>query len=134
MARGGRRRQPRLVGLGSVSVTRTQLVDPFSSDLQSSIGRARLDVGFVYAVRPGFTDGVRYELMVQTGDSTAQMPITGFFRNTLFVTFKLRYPEDLVAQVPKRRANTGGSDRQDLVPIGAETVVPDLIEDAEGEA
>ena len=135
---GGRRRQPRLVGLGSVSVTRTQLVDPFTSDpftsdLQSSIGLARLDVGFMYAVRPGFTYGVRYELMVQTGDRTAQMPITGFFRNTLFVTFKLRYPEDLAAQVPKRRANTGSSDRQDLVPIGAEPVVPDLIEDAGGE-
>ena len=87
----------------------------------------------MYAVPPGFTDGVRYELMVQTGDRTARMPITGFFRNTLFVTFKLRYPEDLAAQVPKRRANTGSSDRQDLVPIGAEPVVPDLIEHAGGE-
>lgn len=124
-----RRRQPTLVGMGSVSVTRTQLVDPFTSDLQSSIGLARLDVGFMYAVRPGFTYGVRYEMMVQTGDREAQMPITGFFRNTLFVTFKLRYPEELAAQVPKRRATAGSSDRQDLVPIGAEPVVPDLLED-----
>lgn len=128
-----RRRQPKLVGLGSVSVTRTQLVDPFTSDLQSSIGLARLDVGFLYAVRPGFTYGVRYELMVQTGDRNAQMPINGFFRNTFFVTFKLRYPEDLAAQVPKRRGNTVNGARGDLVPIGAEPVVPDLIEDEGGE-
>lgn len=128
-----RRRAPKMVGIGSLAVTRTQLVDPFTSELESSIGMARLDVGFLYAVRPGFTYGVRYELILQTGDRDADMPINGFFRNSFYFTFKIRYPEDIAAQVPKRRAGSVRSDRQDLMPMGAEPVIPDLLDEGGGE-
>lgn len=128
-----RRRQPRLIGMGSVSVVRTQLVDPFTADLQSSIGTARVDLGFMYAVRPGFTYGLRYELMLQTGDSNAAMPIPGYFRNTFYFSFRLRYPEDVAATVPKRRGSSVRADGGDLAPHGAEPVVPDLLEPSGGD-
>ena len=127
-----RRRAPKLVGLGSVAITRTQLVDPFTSELRSSIGMARVDVGVMYAVRPGLTYGFRYELIVQTGDRNAEFPINGFFRNSFYFTFRVRYPEDVAAQVPRRRQDSVRADRRDLVPLGAEPVIPDLLDEDGG--
>lgn len=133
------RRAPKLIGLGSVSVQRTQIIDAETADLTSSIGAMRVDVGVLYTPRPGFSYGVRYELMLQTGDDSAvdplgnNMPIEGFFRNTIYFTFAVRYPDRVAASVPKRRAgNAVRADRKDMVPIGAEPVVPDLLEGGEG--
>jgi hypothetical protein len=129
-----RRRAPKLVGLGSLAVMRTQLVDPVTSDLQASFGVARVDVGIQYAVRPGFSYTFRYELMVQSSnrDSMGEQ-IPGFFRNTFYFSFKVRWPEELAAQVPKRRGNAIRADRDDLSPLGAEPVIPDLLEEDGGE-
>lgn len=124
-----RRRAPKLVGIGSIGVSRTQLVDPKTSDLASSIGVGRIDVGIMYAVKPGLSWGVRYELLIQTGDDRANPPIQGFFRNSFYFTFKVRYPEDVAAQVPKRRQNAVRADRKDIAPLGAEPVVPDLLDE-----
>lgn len=132
------RRSPKMVALGSVGVQRTQLIEAESGDLTSSIGAARVDVGVLYTPRPGISYGVRYELMVQTGDDSAvdplgnTMPIEGFFRNTVYFTFAVRYPDRVAATVPKRRAgNAVRADRKDMVPIGAEPVIPDLLEGGE---
>jgi hypothetical protein len=129
-----RRRAPKLIGLGSVAAMRTQLVDPQTSDLQSSFGVARLDLGIQYSVRPGFSYTVRYEFMYQSSnrdDMGEQIP--GFYRNTFYFSFKYRWPEELAAQVPKRRGNAIRADRGDLSPLGAEPVIPDLLEEEGGD-
>ncbi len=126
-----RRRQPKLVGLGSFGVQRTQLVDPVTSELASSFGAARLDLGVAYTPRPGFTYGLRYEFTYQTGDDLGVNPLPGFLRNTIYLTFSIRYPDQLAAQVPRRRNNSVRADRKDLAPVGAEPVVPDFGEEGD---
>jgi hypothetical protein len=123
-----RRRAPKLNALGSLGVARTRLVDQITSDLTSSFEDVSLDLGVTYTPRPGFTYGVRYELIVQTGDAAALAFVPGFFRNTLFFTFAMRYPDRVAGEVPQRRANSVRADRKDLVPVGAEPVVPDAVE------
>lgn len=122
-----RRRAPKLVALGSVQAMRTQLIDPVTSEVDNSFGIARLDAGLQYQVRPGFTWTARYEFMLQTSGVDAMGGyVPGFFRNTLFFSFKIRWPEDIAVQVPKRRQSSVRSDRKDLMPLGAEPVIPDL--------
>ena len=129
-----RRRSPKLVALGSVQAMRTQLIDPITSDVDNSFGLARLDAGLQYQVRPGFTWTARYELMLQTSGKDAMgQYVPGFFRNTLFFSFKIRWPEDVAVSVPTRRQNAVRSDRKDLRPIGAEPVIPDLQDGANGD-
>lgn len=128
-----RRRSPRLVALGSVQTMRTQLIDPITSDVDSSFGLLRIDLGLRYQVRPGFTWTARYELMLQTsGTDSMGEYVPGFFRNTLFFSFRIRWPEDLAVSVPKRRQNSVRSDRKDLMPLGAEPVIPDLQDGGDG--
>jgi hypothetical protein len=127
---GGTRRVPKLVVIGALSLQRQQLVDPVSSDTTSSFGLAQFSVGFSYAFRPGLSYGVRYELMLQDGDSTIAMPAQSFMRNTIFATFSIRYPEDVAFHVPRRRKN--GTVGKDSSPIGAEPVIPDLTDLDEG--
>lgn len=130
-----RRRAPKLVGLGSFSIQRTQLIDSVTSETASSIGAARLDAAVMYSPRPGVSYGVRYELMIQTGDDQADlMQIRGFWRNTIYFNFSVRYPDQVAGAVPKRRAgNAVRADRRDLGTVGAEPVVPDLTEGDGGE-
>lgn len=128
------RRAPKLVGVGSLGIQRTQLIDSVTSDLQSSIGAGRIDLAAIYAPKPGVTYGLRYELMYQTGDDRAVMAVQGFFRNTIYFTFSLRYPDQVAVTLPRRRTgNSARADRKDLAPVGSEPVVPDLVEGGEGE-
>ncbi len=129
-----RRRAPKLIGLGSVAAMRTQLVDPVTSELQRSFGVGRLDVGIQYSVRPGFSFTFRYELMIQSSnrDVETEMLVPGFFRNTFYFSFKYRWPEDIAIAVPKRRGQPIRADRGDAGALGAEPVIPDLLEEEEG--
>ena len=68
-----------------------------------------------------------------SGDAAALAFVPGFFRNTLFFTFSLRYPDRVAGEVPQRRANSVRADRKDLSPVGAEPVIPDAAEPQEGE-
>jgi hypothetical protein len=112
-----------------VQAMRTQLIDPITSEVDNSFGLLRIDAGLQYQVRPGFTWTARYELMLQTsGRDAMDQYVAGFFRNTLFFSFKIRWPEDVVVSVPKRRQNAVRSDRKDLMPLGSEPVIPDLQE------
>lgn len=120
-------RLPKLVGLGTVGVARTQLVDPNMGDLLGKFYVANLDVGVAYTPKPGQTYGLRYQLLYQTGNSTATMIIPSYYANTIFFTFSLRYPDRVAATVP-RRTQSLRSDRKDLAPTGAEPVVPDPAE------
>ena len=128
-------RRPKFVLLASVGAARTQLIDTLTGDQASAFLVGRADVGVNYNSRPGVTYGVRYELLAQTGNDTAEQVIPGFFRNTLFFTFAIRYPDRIAAEVPQRRSqNAVRADRKDLVPIGVEPVVPDPLEQgAEGD-
>ncbi len=126
-----RRRQPKLIGLGSVAILRTRLVDPVTADLSASFGLARVDVGLQYNVRPGFSYTIRYEMMWQTGDERAVMPVSGFFRNTFFFSFKYRYPEDIAQPVPKKKGRSRRADGQDALSEG-EPVIQDLLEEDGG--
>lgn len=128
-----RRRSPKLVGMGSIQMMRTRLIDPVTSDIDNSFALARLDAGVSYAMRPAITWSVRYEFMYQTGgrDNMGGL-VPGFFRNTIYFSFKARWPEDVAVTVPKRRQNSVRADRKDLSPIGAEPVIPDLQDDGGG--
>ena len=133
-----RRRAPRLVGLGSLGVQRTQLIDSETGDLTSNFQSARLDVGVAYTPRAGIVYGARYELQYQTGDDEAVMAIPGFYRNTIYFTYSIQYPDRTGPEAPRRKGgNAVRADRKDLVPMGGEPVVPDIIEqgseDEEGE-
>ncbi len=129
-----RRRAPKLIALGSIAAMRTQLVDPVTSDLSRSFAVGRVDVGVQYSVRPGFSYTVRYELMIQSSnrDVMAETIVPGFFRNTLYFSFKYRWPEEVAIAVPKRRGQAVRADAGDASPLGAEPVIPDLLEEEEG--
>lgn len=129
-----RRRAPKLVGLGSFGIQRTELIDSLTSETASTIHAARIDAAVTYFPRPGVGYTVRYEGSFQVGDDDAEMVIPGFYRNTIYFTFSLRYPNDVAGTVPRRRANQPTrADRKDQAPIGAEPVIPDLLEEGEEE-
>ncbi len=120
----GNRLTPRLLGMGTFGMQRTQLIDSVTSDPVSSFIVARVDVGVMYNARPGVSYGARYEFMYQTGDDEAAMPLPGFWRNTLYFTLNVRYPAEVAAEIPKRRKNSARADRSDT-GLGAEPVVPE---------
>ncbi|MDX2088911.1 MAG: hypothetical protein SFX73_13725 [Kofleriaceae bacterium] len=126
---GGTRRSPKLVVISALSLQRQQFIDPVTSEPGASFGIAQFTVGFQYAFRPGLSYGVRYELALQDGNGTVDMPAQSFMRNTIFATFRIRYPEDVAFHVPRRRKN-GAASRDS--PIGAEPVIPDLVDVEEG--
>jgi hypothetical protein len=119
-----RRREPKLVALGTLGVERSQLLDAVTNDTQGTFDVYHLDVGVAWTPVPGQTWGVRYEFLHQSGDSMATIAIPGFTRNTLFFTFAFRYPDRLAVVVPRNRQSMR-ADRKDLTPIGEEPVVPD---------
>ncbi|MBX3155765.1 MAG: hypothetical protein KF773_07190 [Deltaproteobacteria bacterium] len=125
-------RQPRLIALASVGVGRTELIDAASADVVSRIDNGRLDFAVGYTPRPGFTYGVRYELVLQSADDRSQLAnIQGFSRSQLSFTFQLTYP-NRIGTDPLRRATQGvRADRSDAVPLGVEQVVPE-VPDGEG--
>jgi hypothetical protein len=123
-------RQPKLVGLGSLALEHTRLIDSTSSSVQGDFWVGRLDAGVAYTMRPGQTYGVRYELIVQHANDVASALVPqapSFFRNTIYFTFSLRYPDRVAAQVPRHQQSVR-ADRKDLSPVGAEPVVPDPTE------
>jgi hypothetical protein len=120
-------RNPKLVGLGTVGVERSELIDSDKGGTLGTFNVAHVDAAVGYSPSPGQTYSVRYEFIYQTGDSSATMVIPSYWRNTLFFTFSLRYPDRVAAQVP-RRTESFRSDRKDLAPMGAEPVVPDPAE------
>jgi hypothetical protein len=130
---GGTRRAPKLVVVGAIALQRTQLIDPTTTMETSSIGIAQVSVGFQYAFRPALSYGVRYELMLQSGDDAAARPVPGFLRNTVFATFSVRYPEDVAFHVPRRRRDGERAGSRDASPIGPEPIIPDLVDGDSGE-
>jgi hypothetical protein len=119
-----RRREPKLVALGTLGLERSQLLDANTNDTVGTFDIFHIDFGVVWTPVPGQTWGVRYELLHQSGDSMAAVAIPGFTRNTLFFTFAFRYPERLAVVVPRNRQSLR-ADRKDLTPVGEEPVVPD---------
>jgi hypothetical protein len=124
---GGSMRSPKVAALGSIGLAHTQLIDAERGSLEGNFRVAHLDASLGWTPRPGQTYGVRYELVYQTGDSAAVMDIPGFVRNTLYVTFSLRYPERVAGEVPKKLKGMR-SDRKDMLPVGGEDVIPDVLE------
>jgi hypothetical protein len=120
-------RNPRFVGLGTIGYERSQLIDSEQGGTLGTFNVVHVDLGVGWSPSPGQTYSVRYEFMYQNGDSTATMTVPSYWRNTLFFTFALRYPDRIAAQVP-RRTESLRSDRKDLAPMGAEPVVPDPAE------
>ncbi len=127
---GNRRAQPKLAGVGSFGIQRTQLIEPETADLTSSFIVGRVDAGIQYVPKPGFSYSLRYELMYQTSDrgSGISDPLPGFLRNTVYLSASVRFPADVAVRVPKRRTNSVRADRKDTAPFGAEPVIPDLTE------
>jgi hypothetical protein len=121
-----RRREPKLVALGTIGYERTSLIDTGTgTDMTAATFDVyHADVGLGYMLRPGMQLGLRYEFIKQTGDTEATAVIAGFTRNTLFFTMAIRYPDRLAVKIPKRE-NAVRADRKDLAPIGEEIVVPE---------
>jgi hypothetical protein len=117
-------RNPKLVGLASLGFERTQLIDSEMGDLLGRFYVGHLDAGVGYSPKPGQTYSLRYEFMYQTGDNIGTMVAPSFWRNTIYFTFSLRYPEEMAATMP-RRTQSLRSDRNDLSPLGGEPVVPE---------
>ena len=126
-----RRRAPRLVALGTVGVEHTRLIQ---SDLNNAVAAtfdvAHLDVALAYTPSPGFTYAIRYEFLDQTGSQSPLALVSAYRRNTLFLTFAIRYPDRVAVSIPKRQ-NSARADRKDLAPIGEEIVVPDNPNDGD---
>ncbi|MBA2542667.1 MAG: hypothetical protein H0V17_23690 [Deltaproteobacteria bacterium] len=122
-----RRRQPKLVGLGSIGLARTQLINSENSQTESEFLVGSVDVGVGYSPRPGFTYGLRFQFQYQTGDDQAEMVIPGFWRNTLSFTFNIRYPDQANGEAARRRNRGVRADGGDLVPVGVDPVTTDVV-------
>jgi hypothetical protein len=127
-----RRRDPKVVGIGTAGVDRTQLIDPLTGNLRGQFNVARLDFAVAWQPRKGQTLGLRYEFAYQRGDTVGETIVPTFFRNTFYFTFALRFPEQVQVRVPRRSASVR-ADQGDLAPIGAEPVVVDPAELLEGD-
>jgi hypothetical protein len=124
---GGSVRRPKVAVLGSVGFAHTQLVDTETGGPKGNFQVAHADASLGWTPQPGQTYGVRYELVYQTGDAAAQLTAPSFVRNTLYVTFSLRYPARVAAEVPKRKKGMR-SDGKDMLSSGGE-VIPDILDE-----
>jgi hypothetical protein len=122
-------RRVKLAGLASLGVARTQAINADTGSTEGDIKAARLDASVVWMPRPGVTYGARYEAVYQSDGATFLMPTPGYYRNTLMFTFSIRYPERVAAELPKRTRSLR-SDRKDLMPLGYEPIIPDVLEEA----
>lgn len=119
---------PKLALLGSLGILRTQIIN--ADDSSKTLGEfdvGLIDVGLTWAQSPGRTFGVRYELMFQHGNAVAAMIEPSFYKDTLFFTFNIRYPDDVMPKMPKT-GQSNRSDRSDVAPVGTEQVVPDPVD------
>lgn len=121
------KRNPKLVALGSLGYAHSSLINSESGDTEGNIDVARADISVGWSPRPGQTFGVRYEFTYQAAGNTGLMDVPSYYRNTLSFTFALRYPDRVAGEVP-RKSKSIRSDRSDLVPVGAEPVVTDPLE------
>jgi hypothetical protein len=124
---GGSVRRPKVAVLSSVGFAHTQLIDAETGGPKGNFQVAHADASLGWTPQPGQTYGVRYELVYQTGDEAAQRTAPAFVRNTLYVTFSLRYPARIAGEVPKRKKGMR-SDGKDMMSGGAE-VVPDILDE-----
>jgi hypothetical protein len=125
---------PKLALLGSVGYLRTDLID--SSDSSQTLGSfdvGLVDLGLTWQQSPGHVFGVRYELMIQHADAGGTLAEASFYRDTLYFTFNLRYPDDVEPKMP-RTGQSYRSDRSDVAPAGSEPVVPDPVDPAPAES
>jgi hypothetical protein len=120
-------RTPKLAALGMVSFERTELLDAATSAQEGRFDIFRLSAGVSYSPHPGRTYGLRYEFIYQRPtDSIGALLAPAFFRDTLYFTFDLRFPDRVAVAIP--RINSIRADGKDLAPVGAEPVVPDPLE------
>ncbi len=122
------KRNPKLAAAGSIGVGHSQLINAETGATEGDFKVAHLDLSVGWTPKPGVTYGFRYELVYQTGDSVAQMELPSYYRNTVYFTFQLRYPSRVVGELPRQRKGMR-SDRKDLMPMGSEPVVIDVLDD-----
>jgi hypothetical protein len=127
------RRNPKLVALGSAGVGRTQIINSETGATQGNFKIAHVDFTVGYTPKPGQTYGVRFETAYQTGDSTAMMEIPSYVRNTVFLTFSLRYPDRVPGELPKRRPKMR-SDGKDMLPGSGEVIIPDVFDEGQDDS
>ncbi len=129
--KNGSNRQPKVVGLGTAGVDRTQLIDPELGELRGEFRVVRIDFSVAWQPRKGQTLGLRYEFSYQKGDTVGETVVPTFFRNTFYFTYALRFPEEVQVRVPRRNQSVR-ADKGDLAPIGSEPVVVDPAELLQG--
>ncbi|HEX7841060.1 MAG TPA: hypothetical protein VF469_26465 [Kofleriaceae bacterium] len=121
------RRNPKLSGAGSIGVSRTQVLDAATSATQSKFDLVHLDLAVTYNRTPSQAYGVRYELAYQSGDSAAKMAIPSYYRNTLYFTFGLHYPDRAEGEL-RRHNKLSRSAGPGARPLGLEPVVPETVD------
>jgi len=121
------KRNPKLMALGSLGFSHSSLINSDTGDTEGNIDVARADLSVGWSPRPGQTFGVRYEFVYQAAGNTGLMDVPSYYRNTLSFTFAIRYPDRVAGEVPRRNTSIR-SDRSDLIPVGAEPVITDPLE------
>jgi hypothetical protein len=124
------KRNPKLVGSGSLGYAHSQLINSDTGSTQGNINVGHVDLSVGWTPKPGETFGLRYEFVYQAAGDSGTMAIPSYYRNTLSFTFSFRYPDRVAGEVP-RRSKSIRSDRSDLVPVGAEPIVTDPLEGGE---
>lgn len=121
-----RRREPKLIAQGTVGYTHTTLINTDASVMVDDVSfdNVHADVALGYNFKPGIQFGVRYEFLYQTGSMSLLQVVQPYYRNTLFATFSIRWPDRTAVTIPKRQ-NSVRADHKDLPPVGEEVVVPD---------
>ena len=126
------KRNPQLAAAVSLGVTHQQMINVQTGSTEGDFKAGHLDASVGWTPSPGVTYGFRYEFVYQTGDHVAMLDIPSYYRNTVYFTFQLRYPDRPVGELPPQRKGLR-ADGKDLVPVGAEPVVIDLLADPDGD-
>lgn len=122
---GSHGREPSLVGAGAAGLERALLIDTITADRRGAFTVARVDLSLAWAPQPGQTFGIRYELAYQRGDRAGAAVAPSFVRNTVYLTFALRYPGDVRVRLPAaltRGPRAGRDDRDVDAPVPADPV------------
>jgi hypothetical protein len=125
-------RAVKLAGLASLGVARTQAINADTGSTEGDVEAAHLDASVAWTPKPGVTYAARYEIVYQTDGTNFAVPTPAYYRNTLLFTFSIRYPDRVAAELPKRTRSLR-ADRKDLLPGANEPVIPDLLDEAQGD-
>ena len=109
------KQEPTTYFAASGGYTRTRLIDANGGGTQGRFDSWLGDASLQYNPRRNVGFALRYQFVRQSGDDSSAAVISGFARNTITVSVSLRFPDRIVAAVPRRGSQR--ADGADLTPI-----------------